>query len=179
MDLGRIGLHGPHRGIGQSLEQATLDVVDGRLVGVSPQKIADPSGVGRVVVGERMLHDAEVFELFFFAGETLCLVVSGKPNNSASSGLVRVDPVAGTAVLIKAATTSTTITAMYYAAPAWSLDGTHLVALKRVVKKSGAGETSIVRMKADGTEEVAINVLGNVGGGNNFVWDWVSDDIAP
>ena len=41
------------------------------------------------------------------------------------------------------------------------------------------GETSIVRMKSDGTEEVAINVLGNVVGGNNFVWEWVSDEVSP
>jgi hypothetical protein len=104
------------------------------------------------------------------------VVVKGKPDNLTSSGIVVVDPVAATATLVKATTTSAE-----YGGPAWSPQGAHLVALKRAYKKNGGGNTLIVRLNADGTNEATVTELyaAIVQGGNDFVWEWASDDIAP
>jgi hypothetical protein len=107
------------------------------------------------------------------------IAVTGMPHNQSLSGIVAVNPfaVVPTATLVKAGG-STSNSSFTYSVPAWSPQGSHLVALKRSEKRSG-GETAIVRLNADGSGETSLNVLGNIIGGNEFVWDWMSDDIVP
>jgi Tol biopolymer transport system component len=104
------------------------------------------------------------------------IVVHGTPHNQSIGGVVVVDPVAGTAMLVKA-NGSTHNSSFSFSVPAWSPQGSHLVAVKRTEGHSAA--TAIVRLDANGSGEVTLNVLGNVVGGNDFLWDWKSDATAP
>jgi hypothetical protein len=100
------------------------------------------------------------------------IAVHGQPHNLAVGGLVSVDPIANTATLVKADSTSGN-----YWQPKWSTQGEYLVATKIFRKKSGSSESTVVRLNANGSGELTLHSFGSLS--NPTLYDWVSDDVAP